>query len=72
MRRPSGFQTMVGAALGLSVAASIAAGWDGPPTDYEMLCLSVASASAIAAGAVTAPPSKKTHPVRRQTIRLLA
>jgi hypothetical protein len=55
MRRPNGFQTTVGVALGLSVAASMAASWDGPPTDYEMLCLLVAFFGAFSAGIVTAP-----------------
>lgn len=49
---------MVGAALGLSVAASIAAGWDAAPTDYEVFSLFVATTAALAAGVATAPFKK--------------
>lgn len=50
---------MWGAALGLSVAASIAAGWDSPPTDYEAFLLFVAATAATAAGVATAPFQKR-------------
>lgn len=69
VRLPTGFQTAVGTALGLSVAASIAASWDGPPTDYEMLCLAIASIGAMAAGVATAPGSKKPSKVPPMELR---
>lgn len=52
------FPFAVGGALGLSVAASVAAGWDAAPTDYELLCLLTATTAAFLA-AVVQPDQKK-------------
>lgn len=55
------FPFAVGGVLGLSAMSSVAAGFDAPPTDYQVLCLLSATISATLAGVLTAPVAQSGY-----------
>jgi uncharacterized membrane protein len=59
--RQRAFAPTVGGALGVSVAAGVAAGFQSSPSTWQVFCLVVATLTATGAGFATArrPPKKK-------------
>jgi hypothetical protein len=63
------FPFVVGGVLGLSAMSGVAAGFDGPPTDFQVLCLLLATVSAACAGVLTAPTAPPRIEKNRRTIQ---